>query len=427
MLAYLVNFIAFFLPVSLAAGLLIAVRMPAGGEKGMRSIAVALVCGLLTGSVIYLVSRQQEAVTAARTWLHATALLAALLHGALLVLPGRRSGALSAIGQAAAACFAATLTAAATFSFAGFVAGQALSASAVLNTELIVNVGGIAAGLSLVVFLIPLTAVLGAKGGKGVAKALLLLVSLLLAGQWAGDILLGLMRLELLELTSLRVSLVAKIAKYGKLFPYFQALLIAAIAILFFHKRTKITPLSLDLMGKAERRKARGRVMLETRWFRSALASVLFIFALLCYHDLYASRPPRISKPLPLKPDAAGEIRVRTGDLADGRLHRYAYVTADGRVVRFFMITSLGGKKIGVVYDACMLCGDMGYLQVKNEVICIACNVRIFTPSIGKTGGCNPIPLPHRLEGEDVVVAAEELDKGAKYFSQVAAAPVKEQ
>jgi uncharacterized membrane protein/YHS domain-containing protein len=162
------------------------------------------------------------------------------------------------------------------------------------------------------------------------------------------------------------------------------------------------------------------------RWFRGALASLLIVLTLLLYHDLYASRPPRISKPVNLTPDASGVIKVKIEELADGNLHRYAYVTDDGHVVRFFMINRSGGKRIGVVYDACMLCGDMGYLQEKNEVICIACNVRIFIPSIGKAGGCNPIPLPHRIEGGYVAVSAEELDKGAKYFSEVVTVKIKD-
>jgi YHS domain-containing protein/DNA-directed RNA polymerase subunit RPC12/RpoP len=89
--------------------------------------------------------------------------------------------------------------------------------------------------------------------------------------------------------------------------------------------------------------------------------------------------------------------------------------------VRFFLINryDVAHAKIGVVYDACMICGDDGYIQVGNEIICIACNVRIFVPSIGKPGGCNPIPLDHTVEGGVITIAAADLDKGAKYFSEV--------
>ena len=426
MLSYLVNFIHAFIPVSLTAGMLVAIWRPVHGRKALRSLIVGLACGLMAGAVVYLVSRHQGAVTAARTSLQGAALFAALLNAGGLFFPVNRNRALTAIGWRAALFFTLALAAAAIFSFFTFIAEQALTASAVLNTELILNIGGILAGFFLIAFIIPLTARLSTKAGRGAVSGVLLFVSLLLVTQWGGDVLLGLMRLEMVELTSVRVSIVAKVGKYSKASPYIHALMIAALSLVFFLKRTVIAPQELAGMEKAERRKAKGRAILDMRWFKCALASVLIAFSVLLYHDLYASRPPRISKPLNLKPDAEGLIRVKIDDLADGSLHRYSHVTDDGHVVRFFMINRSGGKKIGVVYDACMLCGDMGYIQQKNEVICIACNVRIFVPSIGKAGGCNPIPLAHKVEGGYVVVAAEELDKGAKYFSEVVTVKVKD-
>lgn len=426
MIVYLVNFIHAFIPVSLMTGMLIALLSPVHGRKGVRSLVVALACGLLSGAAVYLVSRHQGAVTMARTSLHAVAFFAAILNSVALFLPANRYRAASVMGRGAALFFTAVLAAVAIFSFLTFIAEQALSTSAVLNTDLILNVGGIVAGLSLIVCLIPLTAYLSARAGRWAVSAFLLLVSLLLATQWGADVLLGLMRLEMVELTSTRVSIVAKVTKYSYVFPYIQVLMTVALSLVFFRKRTAVTADALAEMEKAERRKARSRVIAEMRWLKCTLAFILVAFSVLLYHDLYASRPPRISKPVNLKPDTAGTIRVKIDDLADGNLHRYSHVTDDGHVVRFFMINRSGGKKIGVVYDACMMCGDMGYIQEKNEVICIACNVRIFVPSIGKAGGCNPIPLEHKMEGGNVIVSAEELDKGARYFSEVVTVKVKD-
>jgi uncharacterized membrane protein/YHS domain-containing protein len=138
------------------------------------------------------------------------------------------------------------------------------------------------------------------------------------------------------------------------------------------------------------------------------------------YNDLYASLPPRLSPALDMKPDSAGQIRIKVDDVRDGILHRYAYISADGHRVRFFLINRYdpAHAQIGVVYDACKLCGDLGYVQKGNEVICIACNVRMFLPSIGKPGGCNPIPLPHEEANETIIIAAAELERGARYFTE---------
>ena len=426
MLAYLVNFIHAFIPLSLVTGMLFVLAAPAGGKKPYRSLLIAVICGALVGCVIHPFALRHEMATAARTALHGTALAAALFNAALIAMSANRSRWMAAIVQGAALFFTAALAAAAAYSFSVFIAEQSISASSVLNTEVILNVGGIMGGIALMAFLIPLTAHMSARTGRWTVTGILLFVSVLLLLHWSSDLLLGMMRLEMIELTSTRVSIVAKIGKYSALFSYLQLLMVALLSLVFFLKRPVITADELAGMETAERRKTRSVVLLELRWFRGSLASLLIVLTLLLYHDLYASRPPRISTPVIMTPDAGGVIKVKIEELVDGNLHRYAYVTDDGHVVRFFMINRSGGKKIGVVYDACMLCGDMGYLQEKNEVICIACNVRIFIPSIGKAGGCNPIPLPHLIEGGYVMVSVEELDKGAKYFSEVVTVKVKD-
>lgn len=423
MLSYLVSFVQAFIPLSLVTGILLAIWRPAQGRNAPRLILTVLAVGLLSGMTAYPVSFRQETVTATRACLYAAAVIATLLNSVALFLPGRGRR----FGWWSAMLLTATLAGAAMFTFLGRVYEQAFSVITVLNTELILNIGGILAGLFLMAVLVPLTSHLAAKGARGVVSGILVSASLLLAAQWSAEVLLALMRLEMVELTSIRLSFVARAGKYSSLFPYVHALLVTALAVASRAGRPAVAPETLAGMEKAERRKARSRVMFEMRWFRSALASIAAILAVLLYHDVYATRPPKITPPRHLTPDAAGLIKIKTAEVADGKLHRYAYVTDDGHVVRFFLINrSRGQAKMGVVYDACMLCGDMGYIQEKNEVICIACNVRIFVPSIGKAGGCNPIPLVHKVEGEHVVITVQELDNGARYFSQVVSRKVKD-
>ena len=426
MLAYLVNFIHDFIPLALVTGMLIVLVTPEGGKKPYRSILIAVVCGVLAGFIIQPVALRHEMSTASRTALNGAALAAALLSTALIAISACRSRVWETIVRGAALFFIATLAAASAWTFSVFIAEKSITTSSVLNTEVILNVGGILAGFALTSFMVLLTAHMGARNGRRTVTGVLLFVTALLVSRWAADLLLGMMRLEMIELTSIRVSIVAKAGKYAALISYLNLLMAACLSLACFLKRPKVAAAELAVMEPAERRKKCSVVLLELRWFRGALSSLLLVLTLLLYHDPYASRPPKITKPLQLRPDANGMIKVKIEELGDGNLHRYSYVTGDGHVVRFFMLNRSGGKKIGVAYDACMLCGDMGYLQDKNEIICIACNVRIFIPSIGKAGGCNPIPLPHVVEGGHVSVSVEELDKGAKYFSEVVTVKVKD-
>lgn len=87
-------------------------------------------------------------------------------------------------------------------------------------------------------------------------------------------------------------------------------------------------------------------------------------------------------------------VRLPVEQLRDGKLHRFVWVADDGKAVRFFVINRYPDKlRFGVVFDACLLCGDQGYVMEGNQVICVACGVHIFIPSIGKAGGCNPVPI----------------------------------
>jgi uncharacterized membrane protein/YHS domain-containing protein len=171
----------------------------------------------------------------------------------------------------------------------------------------------------------------------------------------------------------------------------------------------------------ARRRKRLAAALGERRWLRGTVAAACALTAMLLYQDLYALLPPRLSDAVAVKADASDHIAIDVDSVKDGVLHRFAFISSDGHRVRFFLINRYGPDRprIGVVYDACMLCGDDGYIQVGNEVICVSCNVRIHVPSIGTPGGCNPIPLDHQVEAGVIRIAAAELEKGTKFFSEV--------
>ena len=61
-----------------------------------------------------------------------------------------------------------------------------------------------------------------------------------------------------------------------------------------------------------------------------------------------------------------------------------------------------------------------GYVMEGNQVICVACGVHIFIPSIGKAGGCNPVPIENWHNDEkELVIPGKELATGVNYFSTV--------
>jgi FTR1 family protein len=98
--------------------------------------------------------------------------------------------------------------------------------------------------------------------------------------------------------------------------------------------------------------------------------------------------------------------------LEDGRLHFFAVTLADPRggsprPLRFFGVRVNG--EIRTCFDACEICGDKGYFEDGGAVVCRNCTSPIVLASLGQTGGCNPIPLPHALEGGRCVVRERDL------------------
>ncbi|MBK1663889.1 hypothetical protein CKO38_08605 [Rhodospirillum rubrum] len=421
MTAYLTSLIHAFAAPAVLLGLLIALAPP---ERRRRAGLVAgwvFAAGLAGGAGLWLALASGGAVVEARSILR----LAALALGLLVVvaaLGGGRLGhrALAIVG----APFVGVLGGQAVFDLLARTADQSFTATSVINTELLLNAFALVLGLGLCATLGLASAQIAARLRRPWALGLLAGVVLLEAVFWLGDAMLGGLQIGTLGVTSGRISFVAKITSASG----FAAYGVIAMVV--------IAALGLGIGGRGENagrdgaaaslsapqlRKDRARILVRRRWLRTAVGSAAFLGAALLYHDLYASLPPSLSPAAPVTPDAKGQVRLVIDPLKDGALHRFAYIAGDGHRVRFFLINRYDGEhvKMGVVFDACMICGDEGYIQKGNEIICIACNVRIFRPSIGKAGGCNPIPMRHTVENGEIVIAQSELERGARYFSEV--------
>jgi high-affinity iron transporter len=104
-------------------------------------------------------------------------------------------------------------------------------------------------------------------------------------------------------------------------------------------------------------------------------------------------------------------VRIPLSELTDSSLHFYT-ADMDGSVIRFLVIHKLNGD-YAVALDACQICGTAGYRQEGQSVICRNCGAAIYIPSIGQSGGCNPISVKSRVEGGEVIVDLSALGDAA--------------
>lgn len=156
----------------------------------------------------------------------------------------------------------------------------------------------------------------------------------------------------------------------------------------------------------ADRRRAEWNRRKQSRWmFAAAAVSVLVIVAL-ATDFVYgrAAAAPAAAQILLAQNDS---VRVQVSQINDDNLHFYQ--VRDGAAsIRFFVIRKPGGAW-GVALDACRICGAQGYRQDGQNVICRNCSTAIYIPSIGQAGGCNPVGLASRAEGDSIVVELKEL------------------
>jgi uncharacterized membrane protein len=129
---------------------------------------------------------------------------------------------------------------------------------------------------------------------------------------------------------------------------------------------------------------------------------------------VYGRQPLALSPATPVAADGAGEVRIPLAGLPVGSLARFS-AEVPGGAVRFIAVR-LGEREVATAFDACLICGGRGYAQDGSGIRCLHCASVIYPPSIGQSGGCNPIPLPSRLQGDALVVEARDLAAGARHF-----------
>jgi high-affinity iron transporter len=166
------------------------------------------------------------------------------------------------------------------------------------------------------------------------------------------------------------------------------------------------TPPAAEAANSADRRMREWEFRRQKRW--SFAAAILCVAVVLSFAAEYVYARA-VTAPVHAQSLAAqnGQVYVPLSELTDSSLHFY---TADvnGNVIRFVVIHKQNGD-FATALDACQICGTAGYRQEGQNVICRNCGAAIYIPSIGESGGCNPIAVKSRVEGGQVIVDVSAL------------------
>ena len=153
----------------------------------------------------------------------------------------------------------------------------------------------------------------------------------------------------------------------------------------------------------------------EARRERARRSVPIVLFVLIVAMSWYVSGSEKgvslyVPEPTPLIEDKGMVIiplKSPGEDLMDGRIHKFS-ILLDEKSVRLLLVRKPGGP-LAVTLDACEICPPEGYGQSGSNVLCIYCMTPIPLDTLGKPGGCNPIPLAASVTDRDVRIRMQEI------------------
>jgi uncharacterized membrane protein len=114
----------------------------------------------------------------------------------------------------------------------------------------------------------------------------------------------------------------------------------------------------------------------------------------------------------------AADASYPVSQFSDGKAKYFSYKTPEGITIKYFVVKSSDGV-IRAAFDACDVCWPegKGYTQKGDFMVCNNCGKQFKTTRVNEvSGGCNPGPLARKIENDQVVIKAEDITKGKRYF-----------
>lgn len=247
---------------------------------------------------------------------------------------------------------------------------------------------------------------------KSVLVIAVLVLSIILSRHLITLLQLG-MALGYLPITPFLVSIVAPVINvYYPLF-FYSLVLVVALQIFLSRIRAKAPELG-EFPNPALKRKTMAAYRSYIRWLAVSGGLILVTGALLGVGFVESNKTIKLSPAVPVQA-SNGIISIPVNQVNDDKLHRFSYLTKNNVTMRFIVIDK-GNGIFGIGLDACEICGQVGYYQRGDQVICLNCDVVINKITIGFPGGCNPIPFANKVENGNIIIKTADLDQKEKVF-----------
>ncbi|RME64795.1 MAG: DUF2318 domain-containing protein, partial [Nitrospirae bacterium] len=202
---------------------------------------------------------------------------------------------------------------------------------------------------------------------------------------------------------------------FSDTFTIYTTLLVLWVPLVLFIVRYYNAPVPVpEDMGKGPRRRLYIKSVKMARLRKLLPVVVVALYVVGAWFSGRASSVQALYNPEPLPLVVEGEvisipISDQKWDLRDGALHKFV-VNVKGQDIRFFVFQRPDGSLVACL-DACEICPPEGYAQSERFMVCLYCRTPIDFESLGRAGGCNPIPLNATVTDKDVRVRVDELLK----------------
>lgn len=120
-----------------------------------------------------------------------------------------------------------------------------------------------------------------------------------------------------------------------------------------------------------------------------------------------------------VSPDRQGVLKIDLADLKPREVRFYRFLNSGNQEVLFLV----GRDREGVVqvgFDASETHGKLGrgFRHEGDWLVDNKCDTASHLESVNTgTGGCRPVPLKHRIEGNELVLAENDILQGWRLFS----------
>ncbi len=276
-----------------------------------------------------------------------------------------------------------------------------LQEKTVISTDFLLSMIGLALGAALVIvayFAVEKSTARLSKTGAWVYVSLLLLINALIR---ASGLIAVFLQKKIIKSNHLLFSYTVFVKNHTLWFIFAALLITAIVAVILWARSFKQRD---PYTNPAEHRRIRAKWRSIRRWASAALVTAVITVLTLTVFKAIDSREVELS---PIEPATAVDdenVYVDFSLVEDGMLHRFAYTSEKGIDIRFIVIKKPNSSSYGIGLDACDVCGETGYYQRDNQVVCNLCDVVMNISTIGFKGGCNPIVIPYEISNGQIVV-----------------------